>query len=67
MPLAFVAPASTAPRTRHGTATANTEGGGALQTTTKAQVAIHLRNPAVWTPMTTQSIRPQLFQETATP
>jgi hypothetical protein len=67
MPLAFVALASTAPRTRHGTATANTAGGGALQTTTKAQVAIHLRSLAVWTPMTTRSIRLQLFQEIATP
>jgi hypothetical protein len=67
MPLAFAAPANTAPRTKHGTATANTEGGGARQTTTRAQVAIRLRSLAVWTRMTTQSSRPQLSQETGTP
>jgi len=62
MLLAHDAPASTAPRTRLGTATANTEGGAPR--TTKAQAATHPRSLAVETPMLAQCIHPPIFQET---
>jgi hypothetical protein len=61
MPLAHDALASTAPRTRLGTATANTEG-GALRTIT-AQAATHPRSLAVETPMLAQCIHPPIFKE----
>lgn len=62
MPLAQDAPASTAPRTRLGIATANTEG-GAPRTTTP-QAATHPRSLAVQTHMLAQCIHPPISQET---
>ena len=67
MPHAHVAPASIAPRTRLGIATANTEGGGVPRTTTRAQAATHPRSLVARTPMFTRCNRPPLCQETETP
>lgn len=61
MPLEHDVPANTAPRTRLGTATVNTEG-GALPTT-KAPAVIP-RSLAVETQMFAQCIHPPTFQVT---